>query len=281
MTLKNLASISDVRSQVAEWRQRQFTIGFVPTMGALHDGHMGLVKTAKAMCDKVIASVFVNPLQFAPDEDFEAYPRNPDHDTAMLSIAGADALFMPERSDIYAFDFSTYVNVSDVSEPLEGEFRPPFFNGVATVVTKLFNIVTPTHAFFGEKDYQQLCVIRRMVRDLNIPVEIIGMPIVREEDGLALSSRNAYLTPDQRAIAPKLYQALLNIVSELEGTRNTDDILSAACQAIKKAGFDKVDYLAFCDADTLLPKDKIDHNPARLLVAAYLGKTRLIDNIPL
>lgn len=253
----------------------------MPTMGALHEGHLTLVKTAKALCSKTIASVFINPLQFAPHEDFDTYPRQPEHDAELLHAAGADALFLPERHDIYPENFSTSVQVSDVAEPLEGQFRPHFFGGVATVVAKLLNIVQPTHAFFGEKDYQQLCVIRRMVRDLNMPVEIVGVPVVREEDGLALSSRNAYLTADERQVAPKLYSTMLNCIAELDGGQDAADVLNSARQNLLTAGFTEIDYLELCDAETLQTAARADGRALRLLAAVHLGKTRLIDNLPL
>ena len=279
MNILHFNTIDSMRQQSRAWHNARQTIGFVPTMGALHNGHLTLIKTAKAFCDKVVASVFVNPLQFAPHEDFDTYPRQPDHDAELLQTAGCDAVFFPERDELYPADFSTRIHVEDVAEPLEGTFRPDHFSGVATIVCKLLNIVQPTRAYFGEKDYQQLCVIQRFVRNLNMPVDIIGLPIIREEDGLALSSRNAYLTPAERAVAPKLYQTLLDCVSELQGSGSSHDILQRAAQRLQKAGFGKIDYLALCDKNNLQTLEKAGDNQARLLAAAYLGKTRLIDNI--
>ena len=283
MSFLRFEAVADLQATVRDWRrqvdQKGLKIGFVPTMGALHDGHLTLVKTAKTMCDKVVASIFVNPLQFAPHEDFDRYPRQPDHDSELLQSAGCDAVFLPQRDMLYTPGFSSRIEVGAISEPLEGIFRPTHFSGVATVVCKLLNIVQPTHAFFGEKDYQQLAVIRRMVTDLNLPFEIVGVPIVRNHDGLALSSRNEYLTPAERAIAPRLYETLQRTAHSLQNTQDIKEILAAAAQSLQSAGFGKIDYLSLCDADTLQDIAEWNKRPKRLLVAIMLGKTRLIDNI--
>jgi pantoate--beta-alanine ligase len=267
-----------LRAAVRAWRQGLLSVGLVPTMGALHEGHLSLVRAAKQRCGRVVASLFVNPRQFAPHEDFERYPRDEAADAALLAAAGCDLLYAPERTAMYPQGFATNVIVSDVSTPLEGEYRPHFFGGVATVVAKLLLQALPDAAFFGEKDYQQLLVIKRMARDLDIPVEIVGAPTVREADGLAMSSRNAYLSSDERRIA-----ARLNVVMHdaIKAARNAEAIASIEAEAARHllaAGFTSVDYVAIRDADTLAPVTDLSR-PARILAAAWLGKTRLIDNM--
>ena len=250
----------------------------VPTMGALHAGHMSLVAQAGEAADEVILSIFVNPAQFGPDEDFSRYPRMLEEDIEKARTAGAAIVYAPPVEDIYPPGFSTRVSAGDLGTVLEGQFRPGHFDGVATVVVKLLLRILPHVAVFGEKDYQQLCVIRRAADDLDIPVEIIGAPTVREADGLAMSSRNAYLTAEERAVAPKLYDVLGNVGHALamNGVK-PKAALDQGVAALARAGF-RVDYMELRDADTLEAVDSLA-SPARLLVAAWLGSTRLIDNI--
>lgn len=282
MTPPSLPTVRDVaalRAAVAAWRKAGLSVGLVPTMGALHEGHLSLVRTAKARCDRVIATLFVNPKQFAPHEDFERYPRDEAGDAKLLASAGCDLLFAPERAVMYPDGFATNVIVTSVSTPLEGQMRPHFFGGVATVVTKLLLQALPDAAFFGEKDYQQLLVIKQLVRDLNVPVEIIGCPTVREHDGLAMSSRNAYLSPEERRIAARLNVILHDTIRALK--HNEVTIAEAEIEAsrhVTAAGFTDVDYVAVRNANTLEPIATLAE-PSRILAAAWLGKTRLIDNM--
>lgn len=274
--------VSGLRERVRAWRAHGRTVGLVPTMGALHDGHMALVRTAQAECDHVAVSIFVNPAQFGPREDFDSYPRQEARDLAMLHDAGVDVAFVPGVAEMYPEGFATTVTVSGLTECLCGRDRPVHFQGVATVVTKLLLQCLPDAAFFGEKDFQQLQVIRRLVRDLDIPVAIHGVATVREADDVALSSRNAYLTPDQRARAPAMIAALRHVA-----TRIGDGVAaSEACERgrlmLEEAGFDPTDYLEVRTEDTLaLIEGRPDpSHPARVFAAAFLGETRLIDNWP-
>lgn len=277
--LPTVRSVADLRAQVRAWRQDGLRVGFVPTMGALHRGHLSLVETALTRVDRVVASVFVNPSQFGPNEDFQAYPRQETTDAGLLGGAGAHLLFAPMVSEMYPPGFATTVTVTGISSGLCGDIRPGHFAGVATVVTKLLLQALPDVAVFGEKDYQQLQVIRRLVRDLDIPVEVIGAPTVREPDGLALSSRNAYLSPEQRAIAPAIYRILTGLADRLRGSgAAAAPLLAAGAEDLLRAGFASVDYLELRDAEDLAPLAQADR-PARLLVAARLGKARLIDNL--
>jgi pantoate--beta-alanine ligase len=274
-------TVADLRWQVFAWRAEGLRVGLVPTMGALHDGHISLVRRALFDADRVVASIFVNPAQFAPTEDFDAYPRGEEHDAALLAQAGCHLLYAPAADEIYPPGFSTQVTVSGVSAPLEGASRPTFFAGVATVVAKLLIQASPDIAVFGEKDYQQLQVIKRLVRDLDLPTRIIGAPTMRADDGLALSSRNAYLTPQQRTIAPTMSAALARLVkavAEGAAVKTSEDIAAAALIA---AGFDKIDYVEVRHAEDLsrLGPGPVAGAPARALAAAWLGKTRLIDNM--
>lgn len=270
--------VPELRAQVAAWRREGLTVALVPTMGALHRGHLTLVRAALAAADRVVVSVFVNPIQFGPAEDFDAYPRTEDADRAALATVGASLLYAPTAAAMYPEGFSTSVKVSGVSEGMCGSSRPVHFTGVATVVTKLLMQAGPDVALFGEKDYQQLQVIKRMVRDLDIPVEIRGVPTVREDDGLALSSRNAYLTPAERAIAPALHAALVDCAAALRAGTPAAAAVDAAKAAIVAAGFASVEYLELRAAEGLALLSVLDR-PARIVVAARLGKTRLIDNL--
>ncbi|MEE7628232.1 pantoate--beta-alanine ligase [Methylobacter sp. Wu8] len=271
-------AISELRDAVGAWRALGQSVALVPTMGNLHAGHLALVNEAKNKADRVVVSIFVNPTQFGVGEDFETYPRTEREDQEKLNAAGADLLFQPAVSEIYAPDAKTVVSVSGLSEQYCGAFRPGHFDGVATVVCKLFNIVQPDAALFGLKDFQQLTVIRTMVRDLNIPVEIIGVDTVREASGLAMSSRNGYLTVEEKAVASKLYQTLCDARNAvLAGHLSYQEIESRALLFLQESGF-QPDYFSVCRASDLKKAD-VDDKELVLLTAARLGKTRLIDNI--
>ncbi len=276
--LPKVRSVAALRLAVGEWRRGGLSVALVPTMGALHEGHLSLVRAAKARCERVVASLFVNPKQFAPHEDFERYPRDEAGDARLLASAGCDLLYAPERSEMYPDGFATNIIVSSVSTPLEGEMRPHFFGGVATVVAKLLLQCLPDAALFGEKDYQQLLVIKRLARDLDIPAEIIGCATVREGDGLAMSSRNAYLNADERRSAAQLNRVLHDAISALRAGAGIAEIEAEAAAKLAAAGFTCVDYVAVRDAESLQPITALTH-PARILAAAWLGKTRLIDNM--
>lgn len=272
-------AVADLRDRVRAWRGAGQTVALIPTMGALHDGHLALVRAAQAACDRTVATLFVNPTQFGEGEDFDSYPRSEAADAAKLDAVGADLLFAPPVAEMYPEGFATKVTVAGVSAGLCGAGRPGHFDGVATVVTKLLLQALPDIAFFGEKDFQQICVIRRFVRDLDIPVEIRGVPTVREADGLALSSRNAYLNADERAVAPALYRTLAETAGALAEGAPAAETLDRAKADLAEAGFDSVEYMEFRAADDLAPLDRADR-PGRLLAAARLGRTRLIDNVP-
>jgi len=268
----------DVRDAVATARAQGKSIGLVPTMGALHEGHLSLVKAAASECDFVVVSIFVNPTQFGPGEDLDRYPRDLEGDAAKLQPAGADLIFAPDPAEIYADDASTVVSVGSLIEGLCGAFRPGHFDGVTTIVSKLFNIVQPDRAFFGRKDYQQLVVIRQMARDLDMPVEVIGLPTVREADGLALSSRNAYLTPEQRAAAPKLQQALQAGVRAARDGATGAEVERVVRDTLAQEPLFDVQYVQAVDANTLQSLGD-ETGPMVIAAAAHLGKTRLIDNV--
>lgn len=273
-------SAADLRAAVAEWRKEGLSVALVPTMGALHDGHVSLVDLARQKADRVIVSIFVNPTQFAPNEDFSAYPRTEAADAARLE-GKADLIFAPDAADMYPEGFSTTVSLTGVTEPLEGTFRPTHFAGVATVVAKLILRAMPDIAIFGEKDWQQLMVIRRMVMDLDIPVEILGGPIMRETDGLAMSSRNVYLTPEERKAAGQLNVILRETADAVAKGAQISKATAEGGKRILALGFDKLDYLEIRDASSLAPfPDDRPAGQARILVAAKIGKTRLIDNMP-
>jgi pantoate--beta-alanine ligase len=273
-------TVADLRAQVASWRAAGLRIGFTPTMGALHDGHLSLVRLARTRTDRVVASIFVNPTQFAPHEDFEAYPRDEAGDAALLASAGCDLLYAPSVAEMYPPGASTTVTVAGVSEPLDGQARPTHFAGVATVVTKLLNQCAPDVAVFGEKDYQQLQVIRRLVADLDLPVEVLGAPTARAEDGLALSSRNAYLTPSERAVAPRLIETLQEVLTALKTGGTVEAAEQAATVKLLTAGFQAVDYVeARRPGDLARVGPGPVHGPIRVLGAARLGRARLIDNL--
>jgi pantoate--beta-alanine ligase len=278
---KIVRTVAELRAQVRAWKAAGERVALVPTMGALHEGHLSLIQLGQTKAERVVASVFVNPTQFAPHEDFDSYPRGEARDAELLAGVGCDLMFAPNVEEMYAPGFSTTVNLTGVSEPLEGAARPQFFGGVATVVTKLLNQAQPDVALFGEKDYQQLQVIKRVVRDLDIPVEIIGAPTARAEDGLALSSRNAYLSPEERAAAVALPNAMKAAAQAVAEGGRIDEAEAAAKTAILAAGFRQVDYVDIREAGDLsrLGPGPIGDAAGRILVAAWLGKTRLIDNM--
>jgi len=271
-------SIADLRAQVGAWRKGGARVGLVPTMGALHDGHLSLVRETQSRAGKVVASIFVNPTQFAPHEDFDRYPRTLESDAQKLAGVGLDLIFAPSVAEMYPGGFATKVEVGGPSAGLETDFRPHFFGGVATVVTKLLTAALPDVAIFGEKDYQQLLVIRRLTTDLNLPVEIVGAPIIREADGLAMSSRNAYLKPDERAVAGRLNIVLKDAIARLQHGDPVDEVEAFGKSDLLEAGFNSVDYVAVRDAATLERIARLDR-PARILAAAKIGGTRLIDNM--
>ena len=270
-------TVADLRAEVAAWRANGETVAMVPTMGAIHEGHMSLVRHAKSLAGRVVSSIFVNPLQFGPSEDFEAYPRGEARDAELLAEAGAELLYAPNAREMYPDGFATTVHVSGLTEGLCGASRPDHFDGVATVVAKLLLQCGPDIAIFGEKDYQQLLIIKRLVRDLNIPVEIVGGAIVRESDGLALSSRNAYLSDAERETAPLLRAAIHQAAQQMAAGDASEAALKNARAALEAAGF-RVDYLEARDPQTLAPLSGAVSS-ARILVAAFLGQTRLIDNM--
>lgn len=277
-TPQTVTTVSELRARISDWRKSGASIGLIPTMGALHDGHLSLVRETQKHCGKTIASIFVNPAQFAPHEDFDRYPRTLESDARKLADVGLDLIFAPSVSEMYPNGFATKIEVGGPSAGLETDFRPHFFGGVATVVAKLLIAVLPDYAIFGEKDYQQLLVIRRLKADLGLPIEIAGGAIIREADGLAMSSRNAYLNPDERRIAGQLNVILKSVISNAR----TSNVVAAAerfgADALRKAGFSSVDYVAIRDAATLEKIEKLDR-PARVLAAAKIGSTRLIDNM--
>lgn len=276
--LKIVRTISDLRAVVAEWRQNGDSIALVPTMGALHEAHMTLMREARKRVGRVVATIFVNPTQFAAHEDLSTYPRREAQDIESLRADGIDLLFAPDVSEVYPEGFATTVMVAGVSEGLCGDHRPGHFAGVATVVTKLLLQTLPDLALFGEKDYQQLQVIRTLARDLDIPVDILGVPTVREPDGLAMSSRNIQLDPGQRALAPRLHQTMMDAAARISAGAEIGPVCEAAKAELLTAGFGPVEYFEVRDAETLRPA--LDpKRPRRLLSAAWLGATRLIDNI--
>ena len=261
-------------------REQDRTIGLVPTMGALHEGHLSLVREARRMCDVVVVSVFVNPMQFAPGEDFDRYPRDLTQDTALLTDYNVDYIFAPPPEEIYPKNFSTYVTVEGLSDQLEGAARPGHFRGVATVITILLNIVRPDFAFFGQKDVQQTLIVRRLVRDLAFDTEIVILPTVREESGLALSSRNAYLDDEERQAATILHRALARAESAYaDGERSAARLAGLVRSTIETEPCARLDYVSVTDADTLERLERLDDRAVLVAVAVYFGKTRLIDNI--
>ncbi len=276
--MKIITTIGEMRSISAAERNLGRKIAFVPTMGTLHEGHLSLLREGKKRGDTLLLSIYVNPMQFGPTEDLARYPRDLDHDITKAKEVGVDALFLPSDQEIYPEGFSCSVDPGSLAEHLCGASRPGHFRGVATVVAKLFNIVAPDIALFGEKDYQQLAVIRRMVDDLDMPIEIVGCPIVREADGLAMSSRNAFLSPKERKAAASISRAL-GVAEALvaSGERSASSILRTVCATIDEAALLRIDYASLVHPETLLPIAKMT-GPSLLALAAFVGKTRLIDN---
>ena len=276
-----IETVQDLRAQVQYWKQQGLRVGFVPTMGNLHEGHLSLIDVAKQQADKVVSSVFVNPLQFGPDEDFDRYPRTFEADRDKLAERGADALFVPSVEEMYpSGQAQTLVCVPEaLTSQLEGASRPGHFDGVTTVVAKLFHMVQPDVAVFGQKDFQQFAVIEQMVQDMAMPIELIRAPIGRDADGLALSSRNQYLTAEQRQIAPKLFVVLQDVVMALQsGNEDIQALQDTATQRLLQEGFDAVDYVAIVNTQTLRPVTSLDESVV-VLAVARLGNTRLLDNL--
>lgn len=277
--LKIATTIQEVRDTVREWKSQGLTVGLVPTMGYLHEGHGSLIKTSASECDKTVVSVFLNPTQFAPNEDLESYPRDFEQDKVLCEKMGADLVFHPEVSEMYEQDNATFVEIlSEMPKQLCGKTRPIHFRGVCTVVSKLFNIVTPDKAFFGEKDAQQLAIIKRMVRDMSYGIEIVGCPIIREEDGLAKSSRNTYLNEEERKSALCLSKAIFLGQSLVEnGEIDAKKVIEEMKNLINKEPLARIDYVEAVDGVTMMPVDKIEKDTL-VAMAVYIGKTRLIDN---
>ena len=276
--MKIAGTVAEVREQVKQWRKEGLTVGLVPTMGFLHEGHKSLIDRAVKENDRVVVSVFVNPTQFGPNEDFESYPRDMDKDSALCEAAGASLIFHPEPSEMYLDGYSTFVDMSTLTGGLCGKTRPIHFRGVCTVVSKLFNIVTPDRAYFGQKDAQQLAVIRHMVRDLNFGIEIVGCPIIREEDGLAKSSRNTYLSKEERQAALILSKSIFMGKKLVEdGERDSAKVIKAMTDMINTEPLAKIDYVDVVDFSTIEKTDVIK-GETLVAIAVYIGKTRLIDN---
>lgn len=276
--MRIVAAVDDVRKQVKEWRKEGLSVGLVPTMGYLHEGHKSLIDKAVEQNDRVVVSVFVNPIQFGPGEDLATYPRDLDRDSALCEEAGASLIFHPEKEDMYFDDFCTWVDMDGLTKGLCGRTRPTHFRGVCTVVSKLFHIVQPDRAYFGQKDAQQLAVIRRMVRDLNFDLEIVGCPIIREEDGLAKSSRNTYLSPEERKAATILHKGLMRGEELIRsGEKRADVIVKEITEIIQSEPLAKIDYVEVVDFDRIESIQTIE-GTVLTAVAVYIGKTRLIDN---
>ena len=271
-------TVEDVRNNVKEWKKQGLSVGFVPTMGYLHEGHASLIERAAAENDKVVVSVFVNPIQFGPTEDLESYPRDFEADCVLCEKMGADLVFHPENEEMYFEDFCTFVDINTLSEVLCGKTRPIHFRGVCTVVSKLFNIVAPDKAYFGQKDAQQLAIIKRMVRDLNFDIEIIGCPIIREDDGLAKSSRNTYLNPQERAAAVILSKAIFTGQKMVkEGIKDALTVKATMMAILKSEPLANLEYVEMVDFGTLQDVETIN-GPILTAIAVRIGKTRLIDN---
>ena len=274
-----IQTVAALRLRVREWRAAGQKVGVVPTMGALHEGHLSLARRARAECDRVITTIFVNPKQFNNPDDLKKYPRTLEADADLLSGVPVDVIFAPGVDEVYPEGFITTVSVGGVSEPLEGRMRPGHFDGVATVVTKLFGMTEADRGYFGQKDWQQLQVVLRLVRDLNLPVEVVGCETIREADGLAMSSRNVRLTPEGRAVAGVLYAAVTAAAEEIRAGQSDRMAIREAAEKLRAAGVERVEYIELRDAETLMPSDD-PRRPRRMLAAAWLDGVRLIDNIP-
>ncbi len=275
--MKIVETIKEVREQVKDWKMQGLTVGLVPTMGYLHEGHQSLMEAARKDNDKVVVSIFVNPMQFGPTEDLAQYPRDLEHDAALCEKTGVDLIFHPEPEEMYEKDFCSFVDMTGLTEGLCGKTRPIHFRGVCTVVNKLFHIVTPDRAYFGQKDAQQLAVIRRMVRDLNMDIQIVGCPIVREEDGLAKSSRNTYLSKEERKAALILSKTIVLGRELAETQKDAAKVLQAMREKLETEPLAKIDYVEAVDAFSMQPVDEL-RGECMLAMAVYIGKTRLIDN---
>ena len=273
-----IRTAAELQEKVADWKRSGILVGVVPTMGALHDGHLSLARAARAQSDRVIVTIFVNPKQFNNPDDLKKYPRTEAQDLALLEAEGVDVLFAPQPDEVYPDGFATTVSVRGVSEPLEGANRPGHFDGVATVVSKLFGMTQAGRAFFGEKDWQQVQVVQRLVRDLNIPIKIIPCPTIRETDGLAMSSRNVRLSTAERAQAPALYAIMQRAAAAIRAGSGIEAVLEAARAEVIEAGFREIEYLELRDAETLAPVEDLA-KPVRMLAAAWLGDVRVIDNM--
>ena len=274
-----LRTVADLRAAVAGWKAARETVGVVPTMGALHDGHLSLARRARAECDRVITTIFVNPKQFNNPADLANYPRSEEADAALLATVPVDLIFAPASEEVYPDGYSTTVSLQGVAEPLEGRMRPGHFDGVATVVTKLFGMTQADRGYFGQKDWQQLQVVMKLVADLNMAVTVVGCETVREADGLAMSSRNLRLTPAGRARAPVLYAAITRAAADIRAGHADRMAIREAAQEMRAAGFERVEYIELRDAATLMPSDD-PARPRRMLAAAWVDGVRLIDNIP-
>jgi pantoate--beta-alanine ligase len=274
-----IRTVADLRAKVRGWKAQGESIGVVPTMGALHEGHLSLARAARVDCDRVIVTIFVNPKQFNNPEDLLKYPRTEAADAVLLATVPVDAIFAPSPEEVYPEGFGSVVSVSGVSEPLEGKMRPGHFDGVSTVVAKLFGMTLADRGYFGQKDWQQLQVVLKLVRDLNLPVTIVGCETIRETDGLAMSSRNVRLTAEGRAKAPVLYSAISAAAADIRDGLPDRMAIREAAEAIRAADFDRVEYIELRDAETLIPSDD-PTRPRRMLAAAWLDGVRLIDNIP-
>jgi pantoate--beta-alanine ligase len=272
-------TVADLRAQARQWKAAGQTVGVVPTMGALHDGHLSLARRARAECERVITTIFVNPKQFNNPEDLKKYPRTLEADAELLATVPVDAIFAPPVEEVYPEGFITTVTMQGVAQPLEGYMRPGHFDGVATVVTKLFGMTLADRGYFGQKDWQQLQVVLRLVRDLNIPVQVVGCETIREADGLAMSSRNVRLTAEGRARAPVLYAAITRAADDIRAGHADRMAIREAAETMRAAGFERVEYIELRDAETLMPSDD-PTRPRRMLAAAWLDGVRLIDNIP-
>lgn len=276
--IQTVKTIAEVRKQIKEWRQQGLSIGFVPTMGYLHEGHGSLMEKAKEECDRVVASIFVNPMQFGANEDLDCYPRDLEADTRLCESIGVDLIFHPEVEEMYAEGFCSFVDMDGLTQELCGKSRPTHFRGVCTVVSKLFHIVMPDKAYFGQKDAQQLAVIRRMVKDLDMDIQIVGCPIIREEDGLAKSSRNTYLNPEERKAALILSQTI-RLGEKLvgEGMRETKTLVEAMKENLSTEPLARIDYVEAVSMDSMQKVEKLE-GEILVAMAVYIGKTRLIDN---
>lgn len=279
MSVEIIRTVRELRARTGEWRRAGETIALIPTMGALHEGHLSLAREGLKQSNHAVLSIFVNPQQFSPNEDFDSYPRTFEDDVAKFESVGGNLIWAPTPDEMYRPGFATHVQPGGAAEGLETDFRPHFFRGVATVCCKLFTQTQPDIALFGEKDYQQLRVVTQMVRDLDLPLKVVGCPTIREADGLAMSSRNAYLSSDERKTATRLYDVISKVAADVGAGRAAHASCKEAAQALRSAGFGQIDYVVVRDSETLGDITQPLARPARVLAAGWLGKTRLIDNL--